>query len=71
MSVLARPLGVVVHRVIFHRDGLEGRGVGVRQGAAWGPEHHTDAQVLERPGWHDQERPGVEVVNSSALSALE
>jgi hypothetical protein len=55
MSVLARPLGVVVHRVVVHRDRLEGRGVGVGQGAAGGPEHLADAQILERPGRHNQE----------------
>ncbi len=73
MSVLARPLGVVVHRVIVHRDRLERRGMGVGQGAAGGPEHLADAQVLERPGRDDQERVGVEVGTSShrALSALE
>jgi hypothetical protein len=53
--------------------GLEGRGVGVRQGAAGGPEDLADAQVLERPGRDDQERVGVEVGDSShrAPSALE
>jgi hypothetical protein len=62
-----------VHRVVVHRDRLEGRGVGVGQGAAGGPEDLADAQVLERPGRDDQERVGVEVGNSShrALSALE
>lgn len=34
VSVLARPLGVVAHRVIVHGDRLEGCGMGVRQGAA-------------------------------------
>jgi hypothetical protein len=73
MSVRARPLVVVVHRVIVHRDRLEGRGVGVRQGAARGPEDLADAQVFECPGRDDQERVGVEVGNNShrALSALE
>ena len=73
MPVRARPLGVVVHRVIVHRDRLEGRGMGVGQGAAGGPEDLTDAQVLERPGRDNQERVGIEVSNSSrrALSALE
>jgi hypothetical protein len=73
MSVLARPLGVVVHRVIVHRDRLQGRGMGVGQGAAGGPEDLADAQVLERSGRDDQERVGIEVGNSShrALSALE
>ena len=33
MTVLARPLGVVVHRVIVHRDRLESRGMGIGQGA--------------------------------------
>src|SRR6478752_6558633 len=72
MSVLARPDGVVVHRVIVHRDRLEGRGMGVRQGAAGGPEHLADTQVVKRPGGDDQERVGVEVGNSShhALSVV-
>ena len=64
MSVLARPLGVVVHRVIVHRDRLEGRSMGVRQGAAGGPEDLADAKVLEHPGRDDQERVGVEVGNT-------
>ena len=34
MSMRAGPLGIVLHRVIVHRDRLEGRGVGVRRGAA-------------------------------------
>jgi hypothetical protein len=73
MSVRARPLGVVVHRVIVHRDRLEGRGMGVGQGAAGGPEDLADAQVLERSGRDDQERVGIEVGTDShrALSALE
>lgn len=72
MSVLARPLGVVVQRVIVHRDRLDGRGMSVRQGAAGGPEHLADAQVLARPGRDNQESVGVKVANSShrALSAL-
>jgi hypothetical protein len=47
--------------------------MGVGQGAAGGPEDLADAQVLERPGRHDQERVGVEVGGSShhALSALQ
>jgi hypothetical protein len=72
MSVLARPLGVVVHRVIVHRDRLESRGMGVGQGAAGRSKYLADAQVLERPGRDDQERVGVEVGNSShhALSTM-
>jgi hypothetical protein len=31
MTVLGRPLGVVVHWVIVHRDRLKGRGMGVGQ----------------------------------------
>jgi hypothetical protein len=45
MSVLALPLGVVVHRLIVHRDRLESRGMGVGQGATGRPEYLT-ANVL-------------------------
>jgi hypothetical protein len=73
MTMLARPVGVVVHRVIVHRDRLESRGMGVGQGATGGPEYLADVKVLERPGRDNQERVGIEVGNSShhALSALE
>jgi hypothetical protein len=73
MSVLARPLGVVVHRMIVHGDRLEGRAMGIRQSAAGGPEDLADAQVIECPCGDDQERIGVEVGNSGhrTLSALE
>lgn len=47
--------------VIVRGDRLEGRGMGVRQGAAGSPEDLADAQVLERPRRDDQERIRVEL----------
>src|SRR5277367_3850320 len=62
VSVTLRILHVVMNRMIVSRNGLEGRGVRIGEGAAWCAEDFANAQVFKRSRRYNGELAGVKGV---------
>src|ERR1700675_1968571 len=59
VALTPRILHVVVNRAIVSRNGLKGRGVRLRECAAWPAEDFANAQVFKRSRRYNGEVPGV------------
>ena len=70
MAALAAVFDIVMDRVVVGRDGLEGREIGLGDGAARNVEPLADRQVLEIPVLRELVPPPVEIfAHSTSLRA--
>src|SRR5437868_7934913 len=68
MAALAAIFDVVMDRVVVGRDGLEGRKIGLRDGAARDVEALAERKILEKPAFRKAVPPPVKCFALSHLS---